>query len=251
MSTKEYIYKNSKKNEKMPTEWELEEELTEEGYTLYRVTMPEGFEKDLIIISGNKTFDLTNFGVMNDKVDIFMDVRYFDRERYLADLGKNLLFAKNGQFLERFKESLETEEMSKPWVITAFVILCGKYFGIQFRNAEIDRVSSVAPEKRTPVFSKEDLEAHRDELMMKLVRKLDEKQTALMCEIAADPEFQRCTTEESRMDYLASYAAENVDNGKFELLCGFDGDDPREMLEIFGDRAWKMVLENKKKEVNA
>ena len=218
--------------------------LESEGFLVQNVHESIGRGMDFSIIGENKLEDITGFAKRVDAKIIFIDECYLDKDSYIMDieLEEDISFLQKD--LDEFNESLDSIDFDMPYDVFVYLVYEGIPFGIRFQNTVLVELASMPSRDRFRKFQ----ERHKDDVKKVIKernRKICEMEDSLLETIASNPDFQICTNQAARVEFMKRFLDRSENAEAKELLskgCGFV---PSSTLKGFGDRAWAIVKTRK------
>lgn len=222
----------------------MKKRLESEGFFIQKVSDSIDRGEAFSIIGENTLDDLIGFAKKTGASIVMIDAVYLDKESYEIDLE----LEEDVSFLQKdvddFNDSLESMDFTKPYDVFLYFFYEGAPFGIRYHNSELVELASMSARDRIGQFQEE----HEDD-MRKMIeerqRKICEMEDSLLEQIADNQDFQVCTNQASRVDFLKRFLDRPENREARELLQDRYGFIPASTLKGFGDRAWAIVKARK------
>ena len=235
---------DSYETEEIPDMESVKKRLESEGFFVQMVYDSVGRSGNFSIIGNNSIEDFIGFAKRTNASIVMIDELRLDKESYAieTDFEDDVDFIQKD--VDRFNESLDSIDFGKPYDVYLYFFYEGQPFGIRYQNSELVELASMSAEDRIHMFQEEHEEDMR-RMLEERQRKVREMEDSLLNVLADDPQFQVCTNQAARVDFLRRFLERPENKEARELLQTGYGFLPASTLKGFGDRAWAIVKARK------
>lgn len=218
--------------------------LESKGFYVQKVHDSVGRGVDFSIVGNNTLDDFISLAQKVNATIVMIDECYLDKDAYIMefDLDEDTAFLQKD--IDEFNKSLDSIKFEKPYDVFIYFFYEGLPFGVRFQNTELVELASLSSRDRFMEFQERHEEDVR-KVIEERKRKARELEDSLLETIANDPEFQMCTNQASRVDFMKRFIERNENKEAKEILSSGYGYVPQNTLKGFGDRAWALYKSRK------